>query len=266
MAERNKQMKCNIKNKINNSMARVFGDDFNFSNEEIIEIIEKIYKLEAIDTNLRHEHVEVALYNCDYYIRPGKDKELFMEQFQNIFNQAKADFKVIPEWMAQWHCSIALIELIKQRFDEKYFNEQVKRRKTADDSACKDKLESYIKKLDNNQLKYFLTLIVSYRLSHGLFVSNNASTAFWAEIHEECRKRGYKTPYCLDTEEGKRFLINNNFYYFKILDKDTIATKLCDAIDLDVTLAEALAEKFYECGYEAATQYLNTMLNNRHHA
>jgi hypothetical protein len=113
MAERNKQMKCNIKNKINNSMARVFGDDFNFSNEEIIEIIEKIYKLEAIDTNFRHEHVEVALYNCDYYIRPGKDKSQFMNKFQQIFCQIREDLKEMPEWLVRWRCSIELMELIK---------------------------------------------------------------------------------------------------------------------------------------------------------
>ena len=259
-------MKCNYKNNRNNSLAKAFGEDFNFSNEEIIEIIEKIYKLEVIDTNFRHEHVEVALYNCDYYIRPGKAKELFMKQFESIFKQTKADLRAMPEWMAQWHCSIALIELIKQRFDEKYFEEQVKRRRLDTSAAHKDKLESYIKKFDDNQLKSFLTLIISYRLNNGLFVSNNASNAFWVEIEEECRKSGYKTPYCFDTEEGKRFLEKNNLYFFKVLSKEMIAAKLCDAIDLDVTLAEVVAKKFYESGYEATTQYLNTMINIRKHA
>ena len=36
-------MKCNYKNNRNNSLAKAFGEDFNFSNEEIIEIIKKIY-------------------------------------------------------------------------------------------------------------------------------------------------------------------------------------------------------------------------------
>ena len=57
-------MKCNV----NNSMAKAYGEDFNLSTEEIINTIEKIYKLESIDTNFRHEDVEVALYNYDYYI------------------------------------------------------------------------------------------------------------------------------------------------------------------------------------------------------
>ena len=256
-------MKCNYKNNRNNSLAKAFGEDFNFSNEEIIEIIKKIYKLETMDTNFRHEHVEVALYNCDYYIRPGKAKELFMKQFYRIVEQAKADLRAMPERMAQWHCSIALIELIKQRFDEKYFEEQVKRRRLDTSAAHKDKLESYIKKFDDNQLKSFLTLILSYRLNNGLFVSNNASIAFWVEIEEECRRLGYQIPYCLDHEEGKHFLENNNLYFFNILNKEKIATKLCDAIDLDITLAEAVAEKFYQHGYEAAAQYLSTMIDNR---
>jgi len=247
-------------------MARAFGEEFNLSDEEIIKIIEKIYKLENIDTSFRHEDVEVALYNCDYYIRPGKDKAQFMNQFQLIFSQIKEDLKDNPEWLVRWRCSMELMDLIKQSFDEEYFKEQVARRRKESNVVSKDKLKTYLKRFDKDQLEVFLQIIVQYRLQFGMFMSNPSSAALWKRIDDACRELGYDIPFELDSAEGKNFLDSNPRYYFKYLGKATIATELCSAIDLDVALAGSVAKKLYKNGYEATLNYLHTKLTDRRSA
>ena len=254
-------MKCNIKNNSNNGMARAFGEEFNLSHEEIINIIKKIYKLEKNDTTFRHEDVEVALYNSDYYIRPGKEKAEFMMKFLEISNRIKEDLKEMPEWIVHWRCSLDVIELIKQSFDEAYFKEQVERRCSASSVVNKDKLNTYMKKFDEDQLEAFMTIIIAYRFQNGMFVSNPSSVAFWKGMDDACRDLGYDVPFELDSASGKEFLKTRHQYYFKYLSKKTIATMLCEAIDLDVELAGSVAKKLYNCGYEATLNYLNVKLS-----
>jgi len=252
-------MKCNM----NNSMAKAYGEDFNLSTEEIINTIEKIYKLESIDTTFRHEDVEVALYNYDYYVRPGKDKALFMKRWQEIFCGIKSDLKDKPDWLVHWRFSVETIKLIKELFDEVYFKEQIARRRKDISTVGKDKLISCLKKFDENKLKTFICIMIACRRQHGLFISEASSVALWTEIRNMCRNLGCDIPMNYDTEAGDRFISRDPFYFFKWLDKKTIVAKLCDAIDLDVSLASSVAKKFYKCGEEATLNYLNIKLKER---
>ncbi len=252
-------MKCNM----NNSMAKAYGEGFNLSTEEIINTIEKIYRLENIDTNFRHEDVEVALYNYDYYIRPGKDKILFIKRFEKIFWEIKKDLKDKPEWLVRWRCSLELMKLIKESFDEVYFKEQVARRTRVMIPTGKGKLVSCLQKFDENQLKVFIRLVTHCRRQYGLFISETSSAALWKTMADKCRELGCDVPMAFDTKAGQDFLSRDPLYFFKWLDQKTIAVELCDAIDLDIALAVSTAKKFYKCGYEATLNYLNIKLRGR---
>ena len=256
-------MKCNINNMDNNSMAKAYGEDFNLCTEEIINTIEKIYKLESIDTNFRHEDVDVALYNCDYYIRPGKEKTQFMKKLQEIVREIKKDLYDKPEWLVHRRFSMEAIKLIKESFDEKYFMEQIACGREDISPVEKDKLISYFKRFDERQLKEFFTIMIVSRHEHGLFISGPSSAILWSNIDDACRELGHKVPMELDSDEGRKFIANNPIYYLKWLDKKIIANILCEAIDKDLSLANSVAKKFYKSGYEATLNYINIKLKER---
>ena len=71
-------MNCKI-NRTHNKLANVFGPEFDKSPEEIVNIIRKISKLELIGPGYNPIEVEVALYNNDYYIRPGDARNNFIK-------------------------------------------------------------------------------------------------------------------------------------------------------------------------------------------
>ena len=247
----------------NNSMARAYGEQFNLSTEEIIKIIEKIYKLETIDNDFKDTDIEVALYNYDYYVRPGVAKENFMNQWERIFSEVSGNMENTTEMWTRFVWMFRTLKLIKDSFDEEYFKEQVKYRRASAAPGNKDKLRTYLKKLDKDQLESFLETMVIYRRRHGLFISETSSTAFWKEIHDACRSAGCNVPMALNTPEGTRFLANNKAYYFKCLNKNTIANMLFRAIDLDVALAGTVAKKLYTRGYREMIQYLDMKLNQK---
>ena len=128
-------------------------------------------------------------------------------------------------------------------------------------SMNKDKLRTYLKKLDRVKLESFLNMVISCRLARGWFISNSSSTDFWAKIHESCREVGVKVPEALDSVEGQRFLKNNKNYFFDALDAKVIANLLCDAIDLNIKMATSAAKKLCNSGCSAMLDYIRREVN-----
>ena len=250
-------MKCNI-NRTTNNMANVFGPEFNLNNEEIINIITKISKLEVIDSTFNPLEVEVALYNNDYYIRPGAAKDRFMMECGKAFGKIKSQYGKMDDNLLHFSYVIQILSVIKEFFDEAYFEEQVRRRSpSATYIVNKDKLRMYLKKLGKDDLELFLNMVVNCRLERGMFITDVSSAGFWAKIHESCRVAGVNVPQELDSVEGLKFLINNKNVYFETLSTKVIANMLCDAIDLDIEVASAAAKKLYKSGYDAMINYIN---------
>jgi hypothetical protein len=250
-------MKNNI-NRSTNNMANVFGPQFDKSPEEIINIIRKMYKLKVVDFTFNPIEVEVALYNNDYYIRPGIAKEHFMNDLMKLFVESKSQ----EDKMGADHCwfrfIILALNIMKNSFDEAYFEEQVRRRsQTATLTVNKDKLRMYLKKLGKDDLELFLNMVVNCRLQRGMFITDVSSAGFWAKIHESCRAVGINVPHELDSAEGQKFLNNNKNIYFKVLSTKVIVNMLCDAIDLDIEVAASAAKKLYKSGYDAMINYIN---------
>ena len=254
-------MKCNI-NRTTNNFANVMGPEFNQSPEEIINIIKKVSKLKAIGPGYTPIEVEVALYNNDYYIRPGETRHRFIKEFQEIFVKTKSLKKVLGENIAYIGTTIQLLGLIQKFFDETYFEEQVKQRLSSETITInKDKLRTYLKKLDSARLESYLNMVISCRLARGWFVTNSSSTNFWAKIHESCRAVGVNVPEALDSVEGQKFLKNNKNYFFDALDTKVIANLLCDAIDLNIKTATSAARKLCNSGCNAMLDYIKREAN-----
>lgn len=244
----------------NNNINRESNKAFHMSTEQIIETIERVRKIEVIDSNFNFEDVEVAIYNDDYYIRPGLPKKRFMEEWEKIALEAKTDG---DKEYTYWVYIMKALNLIQQSFDEEYFREQIVRRRSSYSAADKNKLRTYLNKLDKDELKAFLRTVFICRGNYGLFVSEVRAVEFWKGIDDTCRKRGCDVPHSLDSAKGQQFLANNPGYYFTWLNKKDIATMLCRAIDMDVSLATSAAKKLSKCGCEAMIKHLNSKLSER---
>ena len=246
-------------NRTNNNMANVFGSQFDLSTEEIINIIRKMYNLKVIDFTFNPIEVEVALYNNDYYVRPGIAKERFVKELMELFAESKLQMGEADDKLIHFRYIILSLNIIKNYFDEAYFEEQVKRRKRSEAFVVnKDKLRMYLKKLDRDKLESFLDMMVICRRQYGLFISDINSAGFWAKIHDACRAAGVNVPEEFDSIEGQRFLndSNNKSYYFNALSTKIIANMLCDAIDLDIAMASSAAKKLYTSGCDAMVNYI----------
>ena len=249
-------MKCNA-NRTTNNMTNVYGPEFNLSNEDIVNTIRKISMLEVIDSTFNPVEVEVALYNNDYYIRPGIAKERFMMEYMKAFGKIKTQHGKMDDTLLYFSYTIQVLGIIKEFFDESYFEEQVSRRgQTTTFTVNKDKLRMYLKKLGRDDLELFLNMVVNCRLQRGMFVTDVSSAGFWTKIHESCRAAGVDVPQELDSVEGQKFLRNNKNVYFKVLSTKVIANMLCDAIDLDIEVAASAAKKLYKSGYNAMINYI----------
>ena len=249
-------MKNNINGSTNN-MANVFGPQFDFSTEEIINIIRKMYKLKVIDFTFNLAEAEAALYNSDYYIRPGIDKERFMNELGKLFAESKLQGDKMDEKHSWFRFIILALNIMKNSFDEAYFEEQVRRRsQSATCTVNKDKLRMYLKKLDRDELELFLNMVVTCRRERGMFITDVSSAGFWAKIHESCRAAGVNVPHELDSVEGQKFLNSNPNVYFQVLSTKVIVNMLCDAIDLDIEVAASAAKKLYKSGYNAMINYI----------
>jgi len=120
-----------------------------------------------------------------------------------------------------------------------------------------------LKRFDEAQLKEFIRIVILYRVNYGLFISNTSSDDMWEDFNRECRKIDQTIPSEMDLPAGKALISKDPLYFFDYLSKKDIANILCDAIDLDVSLAGSVAKKLYKCGEEATLNYLNIKLKER---
>lgn len=256
-------MKHNINRTNDNTMARVYGPEFNYNTKEIINIIRKVYNLGSIDHNLNPKEIEVALLNYDYFVRPGEARTHFVMALRNTV-KSEIYLVGIPdkdnERINNVFRTIAQFHLIKESFDKAYFEEQVKRRTAPISIESKRELRMHLRKLNRDTLEAFLRTVFIYNMHHGMFISEVSADGFWNEIHILCRAAGVNVPKELDTIEGDEFLCNNDGFYFNVLSLKTIADMLSDAIDLDIETATTAAEKLYNVGYDDMITYIKSNL------
>lgn len=242
-------MKCNINRTINNNnMARVYGPEFNFSTEEIINIIRKVSKLKVGDRNCYQIEFEATLYNCDYYVRPGIAKEQFMNEVKNALDETchhpgKMDYEEYCRFLAR------AFYIIQKFFDEAYFEEQL-----TTITANKDKLKMYLKKLDRYQLEIFFNIVMCYKFKRGLFVTDASLSGLGKKIHKVYTEAGFNIPKNPVSADGLRFFKENDC--IKVFGPQVFVNALCDAIDLDIETASSAAKKLYTSGRDAMINYI----------
>jgi len=234
-------------------MADVYGPEFNFSTEEIINIIRKISKLKVGEQEINHIEAETAVYNCDYYVRPGSTKKQFISECKKIVEAINLRSGTMDDGLNLYLFVRQMVDLVQKFFDEAYFEEQIERRKSSTTiTANKDKLRMYLKKLDRYKLAIFFYMVLTCRLESGLFVTELSSRGFWKKIYEA----GVNVPEVLVGAQGQWLLNNNMNNYINTLSTKVFANMLCDAIDLDIETASSAAKKLYTSGRDAMINYI----------
>jgi hypothetical protein len=180
-----------------------------------------------------------------------------MNDLMKLFVESKSQEDKMDADHCWFRFIILALNIMKNSFDEAYFEEQIERKKSTTVIVSKKKLRSYLKKLDRNKLESFLEMVIICRCHHGLFITDVSSAGFWAKIHESCRAAGVNVPKEFDSPEGQKFLNNNTNYYFNVLSTKDIANMLCDAIDLDIEIATSAAKKLYTSGCDAMLNYVH---------
>lgn len=249
-------MNCKI-NRITNNMAGAYGPEFDFTTEEIINTIRRTYQIQTIGPGFNPIDVEVTLYNNDYYIRPGDAKHRFMKEFQKILSDSNPLIKGLGEHMAYLCNMIQILRVIKEYFDETYFEEQVEfRKQLLKTNVNKEKLGKFLKKLNRENFELFFSVVIEGRLEYGLFITDVSSANLWRKIRESCRAAGANVPEDINPKELKEYMENNHKYYFDILSSKVLANLLCEAIDLDIKMATLAVQKLYSSGRSAMIDYI----------
>ena len=257
-------MNCKF-NRTKSNMAEAYGPEFNFTTDEIISIIRNTYQISTIGPGFNPIEVEVTLYNNDYYIRPGDVKNRFMEEFEKILSESNPLVKGLGfgDNMAYLCRIVQILVLIQKYFDESYFKEQIERRKQLiKNNVNKGELKYFLQKLNVEELRLFFSVMIEGRLEYGLFITEASSANLGRKIRESCRAVGANIPEDSNIQELIEFTENNRTYFFDILNCKVLANLLCDAIDLDITIATSAAQKLYNSGRSAMIEYIKCEVKN----
>lgn len=227
-------------------------------NIEVINAIKLISNYDVVGEEFPHKELDLAVVNCDYYVRPGINRKMFMFWFDNIqagrFNYNLLDPN-IPE---DYRIPMILIGLVRTFFDKTYFEEKIKIPTEKIDNI---RLKKCIQKLNKTDLLNFFILLLTGRHSRDLFISNSNSVNMWIRFNEECRKIDATIPVITEKSSGYSNLTGNNpAYFFNFLSTKQIANIICDSIDNHGNDAEKLAKILYNSGYTAAKSYLDHLV------
>ena len=219
--------------------------------EKIIHAIEETMQIKEMDLNRDYESIKIAYDNSNYYIPSGYAQNCYYQRNLALINKAKniaeeRDFN--QEDIVWWNKSV--LKLIQQAFDEKYFKEQVAHLRLLTTSGSKEKLKSLLHKFNVEQLKEYYQLI-SYGFKRlCLFVNEDV----WDELQDHLSFQSS----CI---AGNDLLdeLGDALYFFNYINRERIVEIILTTIEYHTFIAETVAEKLYNWGYDEAFMYLNTV-------
>lgn len=223
------------------------------NHKSIIEIIKYYYEVDPRDAGFIPNYLDIAVMNCDYYVRPGRNRAMFMHDFERLMRGTKP-----PETQQErfvWF--VEMTNLVKRYFDKEYFILHIE---PVEDHSSKQLLKTYLDKFSKKQLMEFMIFVIGCRRECDLFLSNNGSVKLWATLNMKCVEKDSCVP-SIQERGYEEFAAQNPLYSFDYLSKKTIATIFYDHIDKNITLAGKAAKVFYNSGINAAYDCVNSALS-----
>lgn len=230
-------------------------------NTEVKNAIETIVKLDVVGEEFPHKELDLAIVNCDYYVRPGVARSGFMFWFNRIMDgefPTELLDKNIPKEM---RIPMMLAGLVRTFFDKSYFEEFFST--TVMEVNCSI-VKKIMKNFSTKELKNFFILLINGRGRGEMFISNANSTNMWKKFNDECRNIDNSVPEINKMSTGySDFTQNNPIYFFNYLKPKQITEIICDSIDKNVDIAEKLARLLHDSGYSEAKRYLDNIIDRK---
>ena len=221
-------------------------------NKNIVDYIRYVNEVDLKDGTIDLSNVDIAVENCDYYIKPGRNRALFLAEFGKYMR--KLSVKASTEEMGRF--TLQMATLVQRYFDKDYFEYRINR---ANEIPNKQLLKLYLEKFNCSQILEFWGFIINARYNYDLFMSNESATHMLTTFNAMCRKKDTSIPGIWEPRY-EAYIAKNPAYHFKYLSKKTIVKVFCDHIDKDTRLAGEAAREYYKFGVDAARNYVMTKL------
>ncbi len=223
-------------------------------NLKVINAIKLISNYDVVGEEFPDKELELAIINCDYYVRPGNGRTMFMFFLNRILTGNFDQDLLDPNIPEDYRIPMILVGLVRAFFDKTYFEEQINKPSPKINNT---QLKKHVKKLTKVELKDFIILLITGRQNRDLFISNSNSTNMWMRINEECRKIDDSIPPINDgTGAFEKYIGTDPVYFFNYLSTKQIANIICDSIDKHICDAEKIAKLIGSSGCAAAQNYL----------
>ncbi len=218
------------------------------TNKNIVDYIRYVTEVDLMDETIDLSNVDIAVKNCDYYIRPGRNRALFLAEFGKYMRE----FNIQPSAKAEVHFTVQMAALVQRHFDKDYFEHKVNQ---ANEIPNKTLLKLYLDKFNCSQILEFWGFIINARYNYDLFMSNESATHMLTTFNVMCMKKDGSIPGIWEPRY-EEYIAKNPAYHFKYLSKKTIVKVFCDHIDKDTRLAGEAAREYYKFGTNAAHNYV----------
>lgn len=243
------------------------------TNQNIIKTIKKVCGKEGY-ADFGMDSIYAVLAHSYYFVRPGKNFDVFHAELGKAMSKgakngaikfAKRKWKGSIESCVGWEASAMVLKVMRDFFDEKYFEEQIAR--MADEKHNDEKLlDKYLNLFDEAQLKKFIGVVDWLSLNSKLFMDMD-SVDMHNTFNDLCREIDPSIPsnHSEDFNEIRRCFemrMNNFWYMFDYLTKEKIAQIVREHITDHIILAGNVAKVLYYCGDQYMTIDYAILMNS----
>ena len=191
------------------------------------ETIKKVYESKSMD-EVSCKDIEMAFACYHYYVNPKKYEVLFDEHYAMLDNYIRCELENgVPHGTTRKEVEIPIcFRIVKELFDQEYFEERLKYHKNNDDKEC---LYEFMHKLDIVQLKEFLPVFIG---SPFVFSWDNKEVeVLWNQLNSACLLENPNA--CVRNDLYNKYGFFNRripMYFFDYLDKEIVVSMVCDSI------------------------------------
>ena len=243
------------------------------TNQNIIKTIKKVCEKEEY-ADFGIDSIYSVLAHSYYFVRPGKNFEAFHTELGKAMSNgakkgairfAKKKWKGSIESCVGWQTSALILKVMRDFFDEKYFEEQITR---MEDEEHNDEnlLDKYLNLFDETHLKKFIGVVDWLSLNSNLFMDMDDSVDMHNTFNDLCREIDPSIPsnHGEDFNEIRRSFemrMNNFWYMFDYLTKEKIVQIVREHITDHIILAGNVAKTLYCCGDQYMTVDCAILMN-----
>ena len=233
------------------------------TNENVIEIIDRLMNPLAEKVAYNANEVFVAIVHGYYYIRPGYNTVKFVKKINRILNDAwkeqsknhVATKDGVPYEVWFWgRVAADALEVARSMFDEEYYASQISKmvvHEEYDDNL----LERYMYWLDEEELHSVFEGLLTFKRDFEAFITDENFENMMEELKQCCINAVKDSPrYMKNYDENIDYINNNWDFCFSYLGREIIIDTVCRYIDDPVMLA-CMIKTFKYSDSRTASEY-----------